>query len=287
MTAQVRASAWYHCGTAVWKGSNSVSIKEIIGRLVRKVGFAIRRYKQDGSDLTSDLTEEEKRIVSLVESYTMTGVDRIVTLMNAVRYIARSNIPGDIVECGVWRGGSMMAVAAVLLSERDTSRHLYLYDTFEGMPDPTERDVRFDGRMASALLADANARWGIPTLDEVRANMVSIGYPETNIHFIVGKVEDTLPGTAPEQLSILRLDTDWYQSTKHELIHLFPRLRPFGILIIDDYGHWTGARQATDEYFAEYGIGMYLHRIDYSARIGVKHDGLDKRLVSGQLELER
>jgi len=100
--------------------------------------------------------------------------------------------------------------------------------------------------------------------------MRSTGYPEDQVIFIKGRVEDTIPQTVPEQIALLRLDTDWYESTYHELIHLYPRLVNRGILILDDYGYWQGARKAVDTYFQENKVGMYLHRVDESARIGVK-----------------
>ncbi len=100
--------------------------------------------------------------------------------------------------------------------------------------------------------------------------MLSTGYPKEKIHLIKGKVEDTIPENIPKEIALLRLDTDWYESTKHELIHLFPLLKPNGILIIDDYGHWEGARKAVDEYISDNNIHILLNRIDYSGRISVK-----------------
>jgi hypothetical protein len=88
--------------------------------------------------------------------------------------------------------------------------------------------------------------------------------------FIKGKVEETIPGTLPKEISLLRLDTDWYESTLHNLVHLYPLLRKGGILILDDYGHWQGARKATDEYFARENIIPFLSRIDYTGRLYVK-----------------
>jgi O-methyltransferase len=107
----------------------------------------------------------------------------------------------------------------------------------------------------------------VPRLD---TNMLSTGYPEEKVHFIKGKVEETLPSVLPDQLALLRLDTDWYESTKHELIHLFPLLDSRGLLIIDDYGHWQGVRKAIDEYFSEHKLNLYLHRVDYSCRVAVR-----------------
>ena len=167
----------------------------------------------------------------------------------------------------------MMAVALTLMSHRDSSRHLYLYDTFDGMSEPTEHDMDLSGQFAKALLNRDQVGTGIwcaASIEDVRANMISTGYPEEKIHLIKGKVEDTLPTILPERLALLRLDTDWYESTKHELIHLFPLLDSRGLLILDDYGHWQGAREATDEYFKEHKLDMYLHRVDYTCRIGVR-----------------
>ena len=107
-------------------------------------------------------------------------------------------------------------------------------------------------------------------MEVVKKNIFSIGYDPEKIHFVQGKVEDTIPATIPEKISLLRLDTDWYESTKHELEHLFPRLSKGGILILDDYGHWQGARKAADEYFNNNHISIFLSRADYTGRIAVK-----------------
>jgi hypothetical protein len=166
-----------------------------------------------------------------------------------------------------------MAAAMTLLSERET-RALHLYDTFEGMPPPAPTDRRiFGGKSASEILKESDKSsvfWAYATLDEVRANLASTGYPQDLVHFIQGKVEETIPKMAPEKISVLRLDTDWYESTKWELIHLYPRLSIGGVLIIDDYGFWEGSQQATDEYIRERQLPILLQRIDSEARIAVK-----------------
>jgi hypothetical protein len=104
----------------------------------------------------------------------------------------------------------------------------------------------------------------------VKQAVYSTGYNRDKFHFVQGMVEDTLPEKAPEQIALLRLDTDWYESTRHELIHLFPRLSRGGVLIIDDYGDWEGARKAVDEYIAQHNVAILLNRIDHTGRIGVK-----------------
>jgi O-methyltransferase len=156
----------------------------------------------------------------------------------------------------------------------EQSRELYLFDTFDGMTAPNEKDIAFTGIVAAEMLEnsrkdDPYSVWCYSALEEVQQTMGSVGYNRANIHFIKGKVEDTLPDNAPEQIALLRLDTDWYESTYHELVHLFPRLAPGGVIIVDDYGHWQGARQAVDAYLRQYEIRLLLNRIDYTGRIGV------------------
>ncbi len=217
-----------------------------------------------------DFSDSERAIITQCAPYTMTSIERLAALLNAMTYVTENKIPGDIVECGVWRGGSMMLIARSLLAHGDTSRNLYLYDTFEGMPAPTNRDKSLEGLPADQLLSREPRNTGIwcyATIEDVRENLLSTGYPKDKIHLIKGKVEDTIPGVIPDKIALLRLDTDWYESTKHELHFLFPLLDPAGILIIDDYGHWQGARAAVDEYFKEQKKTVYLHRVDYTARL--------------------
>ena len=252
-------------------------IKKIIRGIVRRSGFDIVRYRsQREPPKLLDLTDREIKIVESVKPYTLTGEERIAALLNAVGYIVGHKIPGDVAECGVWRGGSMMAVALALMDHGDSNRHLYLYDTFEGMSEPTRHDKSFDGQSAQSQLERDPVGTGIwchSPMEDVRNNVLSTGYPEERVHFIQGKVEETLPSKRPDQLALLRLDTDWYESTKHELVHLFPLLDPRGPLIIDDYGHWRGARKAVDEYITEHKLNLYLHRVDYTCRVAVRAAG--------------
>jgi len=174
------------------------------------------------------------------------------------------------------RSGLRQAVAHALLARGVSDRDLHLYDTFEGMSEPTEHDKRHDGQSAADMLAASDKTagvWAYASLEDVQATMAEAPYPAERIHYYKGKVEETIPGDAiPEQISILRLDTDWYESTRHELAHLYPLLSRHGILVVDDYGHWQGARQAVDEYFAARSEPVFLHRVDYTARLVVKPD---------------
>jgi O-methyltransferase len=214
-------------------------------------------------------------IVRKVMPFTMTSAARVLALCEAVRYIVDNRIPGDIVECGVWRGGSMMAVAHSLLDVDERMPTLYLFDTFEGMPPPTGADIAITGESAKDLMeksdrSDPRSVWCVASLEDVSAALLGTGYDPARIRFVKGRVEETVPSQAPERIALLRLDTDWYESTKHELEHLYPRLVPGGVLIIDDYGHWTGAKRAVDEYLKEHGVPLLLQRIDYTGRCAIK-----------------
>lgn len=213
-----------------------------------------------------------KAIIRRVKPRTMTGHQKLIGLVLATRYIAQHGISGAVVECGVWRGGSMQAVALTLQEQGTTDRELHLFDTFDGMPPPTAEDRRHDGLSAKELLEThdrSSPIWAIATLDDVQTAMDEVGYPSELIHFHQGRVEATIPGQAPQQIAILRLDTDWYASTRHELAYLYDRLSPGGVLIIDDYGHWQGARQAVDEFLADTGAPLLLLPLA-SGRIAVK-----------------
>jgi hypothetical protein len=226
------------------------------------------------SDPHADISQWQRDIHDSVLPYTMTGSLRIHALIDAVSYIDRAGIPGAIVECGVWRGGSMMACAMTLQHLGVGDRQLYLFDTFAGMTPPTDDDRDHHGNFASTFFArlrgQGRSDWCAATLQEVQSNMVWTGYPRKHIAFVEGDVLETIPRDAPDPIALLRLDTDWYESTKHELEHLYDRVSPNGIVIIDDYGHWQGARKAVDEFLAARGLVCLLHRIDYTARMFVK-----------------
>lgn len=228
--------------------------------------------KKPAPAFPADYDDEAKETIRAVKPYSMTSPERLNAFILATRHIVRHNIPGSIVECGVWRGGSMQACARTLLAAGETERDLYLFDTYEGMTPPTAEDLRRDGRPAQELL-DAQGKdrpiWAVASLEDVQAGFDTVPYPKERVHYVRGRVEDTVPGQAPEQISILRLDTDWYASTKHELEHLYDRLVPGGVLLIDDYGYWQGSRQAVDEFLDKTGEQLLLLRMD-EGRIAVK-----------------
>jgi hypothetical protein len=248
--------------------------------VVEGLGYEIKSTKS-GSRWPLDFQQRDIDLYEEVAPFTLTPPAAVAALGDAVRYIHANRVPGAIVECGVWKGGSMRAVAKTLLELGETDIDLYLFDTFEGMSEPTEEDVMWTGERADAILAreskDTNF-WARAGLDEVREVMHALPYPQARIHFVQGKVEDTIPDQAPSEIALLRLDTDWYESTRHELVHLYPRLAPGGVLILDDYGWWRGAGRATDEYFQENGPAPLLARIDHEGRrMAIKPAGDSQR----------
>jgi O-methyltransferase len=216
--------------------------------------------------------EEARAVIRAVRPWTMTSNEKLFALVVAVRYVVDHEIPGDVVECGVWRGGSMQAIARVLAARGATDRELHLFDTFEGMPPPTEQDVRHGGPPAAELLATRPRTakvWAVADLEDVRAGMAQVGYPAERVHYHPGLVEDTIPAQAPERIALLRLDTDWYASTRHELEHLYDRVPAGGVVIIDDYDYWEGSRKAVDEFVADTGARLMLAPMG-SGRIAIK-----------------
>lgn len=255
------------------------SERELVEELTRK-GFGVVTPDQFRVDIPEDFLE----IWRAVSPFTMTSLERGYALYEALRYLEGAGIPGDVVECGVWKGGSCMLAARTLLAlsggraEEAGRRSIYLYDTFAGPTRPTSVDrIRWNGSgVLERWEADRSGAarnftaWSVG-MEEVAGNMAATGFPRGSTVLVPGDVASTLSEKKPSRIALLRLDTDWYESTKAELEALYPCLSPGGVLIVDDYGHFEGARRAVDEFFApERGNPILLNRIDYTGRIGVK-----------------
>jgi len=255
-------------------GRNVETLRELKSetKALRKENKRLKSATDKSNSRWEDVDAETLEIVAAVKPYTMTGKDKLIALITAVRHIARTGLEGDLVECGVWRGGSMHAVARTLLAEGISDRELHLFDTYSGMTEPTEKDLRTDGRSAAEMLAASEKTkwvWAVASREDVEEGLKTLDYPYERFHLVEGPVEETIPEHAPERIALLRLDTDWYESTKHELDHLYDRLVPGGVLIIDDYGSWQGSKEATDEFLAALSDPPLMHRAGRS-RIGVK-----------------
>jgi len=246
--------------------ARSLAERMHVKEAIYKLGYGV--YALDCYE--SEFLEKQ----ALVQPYTMTSIERLYAVHQAVGYVVANDIPGDLVECGVWRGGASMMAALTLRSLGVEDRRMYLYDTFAGMTEPEAVDASYLGESARETWRrnerDGYNAWCYGSLDDVRENMGRTGYPTERIEYVEGPVEATIPATVPERIAILRLDTDWYSSTRHELEHLYPRLVEGGVLIIDDYGYWVGARKAVDEYIAEKGLRILLARTDHTGRMAVK-----------------
>ena len=204
--------------------------------------------------------------------------ERFLSLYQSVNYIYKNNIPGDLVECGVFKGGSAMMMAYSMQEfnkDHNEEKKLWLYDTFEGMANPSVHDENILNQKATYELKknkkkeNQNDIWAYSPMSYVDKNIKKTGINQKNIVFIKGLVENTLLNIKPKKISLLRLDTDFYESTKKELEELYPLLEVGGVIIIDDYGHWKGCKKAVDEYFIDK-KNIFFQQIDYSGLIGVK-----------------
>ena len=250
-------------------------MKTIVKKLLGKLGYKISKIDNNRYpiDYSKDFIEEYQSI----EPYTMTTLERVYALKTAVQYVVNNNISGSYVECGVWKGGSCMMIANTLMQLNALSEEIWLYDTFSGMTNPTNEDIEIETNLKGMELLDNINKstdklnmWAYAPKDIVIKNMESTGFPTDKIKYIQGKVEETLIKHRPSKIALLRLDTDWYQSTKKELEDLYPLLVNGGVLIIDDYGHFEGAKKAVDEYFKKINQYPLMHRIDYSGRLIIK-----------------
>jgi O-methyltransferase len=246
--------------------------RSLTSRLAGYVVDAAARRAGAERPVPADLARDDEfmELSNRCDPFTMTSIERRYALYTAVGHVHRSGIAGAFVECGVWRGGSSILAALAFERLGDTNRELFLYDTFAGMTEPSEPDgsevrARWDEQQE-----DGHNRWAYAGRDEVERNLREAGIDLERLHLVEGPVEETIPAAAPERIAILRLDTDWYESTRHELEHLYHRLEPGGVLLVDDYGRWQGARRAVDEFFASRPEHVYLMRIDNTGRLVLK-----------------
>jgi len=176
----------------------------------------------------------------------MISDERLLQNIRSIDHVQSAKIPGDIVEIGVWKGGSMLAMIKQYETYEETLRGFHLYDTFTGMTPPSDYDEDTHGTPAATLMSDPGVKAEC-SLDDVRTTITDhTAYDPTRIHYHKGDI--CVNTVYPDTIAILRLDTDFYDSTKHELEHFYPRVSEGGVVIIDDYGHWLGCRKAVDEF---------------------------------------
>jgi len=193
------------------------------------------------------------------EAETMIGMERLNNVEYCVREVLRNNVPGDLMETGVWRGGSCILMRAILRTFGDESRSVWLADSFQGLPKP-------DGRYSE----DSGSKWykfkdqlGV-SIDEVKRNFERYGLLDDRVQFLPGWFCDTLPTAPVERLSVLRLDGDMYSSTMDALLNLYPKLSVGGYLLVDDYGDLGECRQAVTDFRTRYGVDEPIIKVDWT-----------------------
>lgn len=199
----------------------------------------------------------------IVSPYSMTTAPRINCLFESLEFIRNNNIQGDFVECGVWRGGNILGMMKYLEFHNNTEPNVWLYDTFCGMTPPETVDVDFMNNKAEDILQDV---FCLNSLEEVELALSHSNYPKEKVKYVIGDICQTLldKNNVPEKIALLRLDTDWYNSTKIELEVLWDKLEIGAPCIIDDYGHWQGCRKAVDEFLGNLSCEHEIEQIDYT-----------------------
>jgi len=247
-------------------------LKKIVKRALKFINYEINKINHE-IVFPVEMPEDNKEFIKQCLKYSMTGSIRMSALSFCVENVIANKIDGDIVECGVWRGGNLI-LAQMILNKHFINKKIYGYDTFEGMSEPTDYDIDYRNKLAKVLMHKSDKKnnilniWAFVNQETVIENINS-NLTNHKIFLVKGKVEQTLNkiDNLPKKISILRLDTDWYESTKIELEVLYPLLEKNGFLIVDDYGHFKGAQKAVDEYFEKININPYFHIVDYSCRI--------------------
>ena len=249
----------------------------MLKKILFAAGFNLTR-SSNNLNKPVELNAEENEIIDYVRANNLSMCTTFNLQQTAIacKYIAINKIPGDFVECGVYKGGNAL-IAAKVFDIYKVNKKVYLFDTFTGMSKPTKYDLRTSDK--SSVLSKYLSRqqkdhtdWAYASIEEVKENFRKINLLNNNVIFVKGKVENTLDQVIniPNAISFLRLDTDWYESTKKELEILYDRLVYRGILVIDDYGAFDGARKAVDEYFKKLSQPPFLSLIDNGARICIK-----------------
>lgn len=256
-------------------------MKRFLKETVKVFGFDVSRITESNrvpAEFPSDFEDEYVDVIKKCRPYTMTSNERLYQLMLCVKYIVQNNIKGDFVECGVWRGGSILAMIETLKMLGISDRQIHLFDTFSSQDifatkEPTEADTPFNSTREELRISLAAEKVDFSVnVADVRNLMAQTGYPEKNLSFHVGRVEDTIPVSSIDSISLLRLDTDWYDSTKVQLESFYHRVSLNGVVIFDDYGFWKGHKKAVDEFLNSHRIQPLMIRNDQSCRFLIKTD---------------
>ena len=221
------------------------------------------KLAQARRELHDVLDEKFWKGAEIAMPHTLLNIEKLYNLYEAVCYVSERKIPGDFVECGVFKGGAIMMMAYTLTAHNYPLRRIHLFDTFAGFTGRTELDVDYVGREIGKYKTNSFRK-------EVESNLSKISYPSEHYVWVEGDVVQTSRSSHPKEISILRLDTDTYETTRAELENMFPYLASGGILIVDDYGYSKGCKAAVDEYFSTYRPRLFFQRAHRSSRTAVK-----------------
>ena len=253
-------------------------VKNGVSKLLASLGYQIEKTQGSGGGIAVELDDSDVDLINYVieNGYTMTSLPRLVNTLKSCRYVLENEIPGDFVECGVWRGGNGI-LAKKIFQYFGSDKKVWMFDTFEGMTEPTKVNIESSTKVSAEVeyldgQKETHNEWCYASLEDVKKNCADSDLNVSEFNFVKGDVCQTLRLTEniPSEISILRLDTDWYESTKVELETLYPKLANRGVLIIDDYGHWEGARKAVDEYFSNERYRPLFNVTDYTGRSAIK-----------------
>jgi hypothetical protein len=260
-------------------------MKSLIQRMVNGLGYEVRRKvvaPGQADEDVSDFDREALEKIRIVHRHTMLPYGRLYSLYDQAVYCEKAGVPGAFVECGTWKGGAVGLMALANLAHGKARRRIHLFDSFDSIPEPDEtvdgakaiKESRAAGGGTQGRLVPLEnfyeSRGVLQTNRDLLEN--AVGYSPDCLRYHQGWFQDTLPRDAAEvgEIAILRLDGDWYASTKVCLEHLYPHVVSGGFVIIDDYGCYEGCKKAVDEYMARNGITAYLHQIDSAGRYLIK-----------------
>lgn len=263
-----------------------IAVKKLAKSTIRRFGYDVEPLSGPRS-LGYDYENQAYSAIKLVEPYTMIGRRRLITLYHQVAFCEENGIPGDLVECGVWKGGAVALMAMANLAEGKSRRHIHLFDAFTEIcaPDQSVDGTKalneakqavptstFSGELVP-LTGIYHYKGGPGTLEGNKHLLEDlVGYDSAFLHYHKGWFQETLPLDSSEisQIAILRLDGDWYASTKVCLEYLYDKVSPGGIVIVDDYGCYEGCKKAVDEFRSRQGISAFLHYVDQQCRYWIK-----------------
>jgi O-methyltransferase len=198
----------------------------------------------------------ERRITKLVLPHTLAGTERVQNLYRLAQRIEVERIPGDVIECGVYNGGTAAVLASVATHSK-LNRTVWLFDSFQGMPPTTEADgeeaVRYVGEVRGSA-------------QEVKNLLQRTGADLSHVRIVEGLFQESFPTVQIPKIALLNIDADWYESVQLCLENFYDCVVPGGFISLDDYGHWQGCRRAVDEFFLARSLSYPLNAVDYTAR---------------------